>query len=146
MDRGTSSAGQMDFLSVVNRAEAAWEAEGQVACLALAAVAGRAVSLISSLIQLHPETFGVHHAGQAAEVTDPLEPRRTHAHRLGKRAGASSHSRPTSSAAHAPGVRPRRGPTRRGGARMGAVRAAAGIGRANGFANNGPGPPWTQVD
>jgi hypothetical protein len=42
-------------------------------------------SLIRSLIQLRLETFGSHHTGQAAEVTDPLEPQRTPAHRLGKR-------------------------------------------------------------
>jgi hypothetical protein len=38
------------------------------------------------------------------------------------------------------------GADRRGVARMGAVGAAAGIGRANGFANNGLGPPRTQGD
>ena len=39
-------------------------------------------SLIRSLIQLRSEASGAHHRGQAAEVTDPLEPRRTQAHRL----------------------------------------------------------------
>ena len=42
-------------------------------------------SLIRSLIQLRSETFGAHQTGQAGEVTDPIEPRRTQAHRLGKR-------------------------------------------------------------
>jgi hypothetical protein len=47
-------------------------------------------SLIRSLIQLRSETFGVRHTGHGAEVTDPLEPRRTQVHRLGKRVGAEA--------------------------------------------------------
>jgi hypothetical protein len=51
-------------------------------------------SLISSLIQLRPEAFGAHQRRQTAVVTDPLEPRRTQIHRLGKRVGPASRSRP----------------------------------------------------
>jgi hypothetical protein len=66
------------------------------------------LSLIRSLIQLRPETFDVHHAGQATEVTNPLDLPRTQPRRLGKRVGDSGRSLPPSSAAQAPGVRPQR--------------------------------------
>ena len=46
-------------------------------------------SLIPSLIHLRWETFGVHRTGQAAEVTDALEPPRTRINKLGKRVEAS---------------------------------------------------------
>jgi len=51
-------------------------------------------SLIASLIRLRPEPFGAHHARQAAEVTDPLDLRRTPARRLGKRVGGDIDSPP----------------------------------------------------
>ena len=44
-------------------------------------------SLIASLIRLRPETFGAHHAGWPAEVTDPFDLLRTQQRRLGKRVG-----------------------------------------------------------
>ena len=46
-------------------------------------------SLIPSLVQLRSETFGAHRTEQAAEVTDPPEPRRSQVHRRGKRAGGN---------------------------------------------------------
>jgi hypothetical protein len=46
-------------------------------------------SLIASLIQLRPEPFGAHHEGQATEVTDPHDLRRTPPRRLGKRMGTT---------------------------------------------------------
>ena len=108
--------------------------------------ARRLVSLISSLIHLRPGTFGVQPVAQTAEATDPPELRRTHTHRLGKRVGGSSRSRLASSAAQAPGVRP-----------SGADPALCGqdgqpseprhrSNRANGFANNEPGPSRTRTD
>jgi hypothetical protein len=47
-------------------------------------------SLICSLIQLRPEAFDAQHVGQAAEVTNPRDLRRTQARRLGKRVGGTS--------------------------------------------------------
>ena len=51
-------------------------------------------SLICSLIQLRPEGFGVHHSARIAQVADPLEPRWTQPHKLGKRVGTAVRSRP----------------------------------------------------
>jgi hypothetical protein len=51
---------------------------------------GARSSLIRSLTQLRPQTFGAHHREQPAEVTDPLDLRRTQPHRLGKRVGTPS--------------------------------------------------------
>ena len=53
-------------------------------------------TLISSLIHLRPESFGVHHVGQAAEVTDPPDLRQTRARRLGKRVGSLFNATPVS--------------------------------------------------
>jgi hypothetical protein len=49
----------------------------------------KGLSLISSLIHLRVGTFGAHHTKLAAEVTDAVVPRRTPAHRLGKRVGTA---------------------------------------------------------
>jgi hypothetical protein len=51
-------------------------------------------SLIRSLIQLRPETFGAHRTEQAAEVTDSLDLRWTQPHKLGKRVGGNPGATP----------------------------------------------------
>jgi hypothetical protein len=101
-------------------------------------------SLIPSLIHLRPEPSGAHHLEHAAQVADLVDLTRTQPRRLGKRVETAVHDRhrrPHKRRACGPGGRP--GAVRPGWA---AVGAAARLDRANGFANNDPGPSRTRTD